>query len=401
MKEQTFHIRLIDKVSCFLLGLINNLPYVIGIASATRIVDKYEMPGYTGLVLWANNLSGIFARFINTWLVSCNVRYEIIFAFNCVLMALGLIGCAFTTTFWITLIAIFFIGFSSNLGESVVLCYIAYRRKEPLLKSWSSGTGMAGITGASYSLIFAFLTPSDTVYFYSFIGVLPVVVVYALCYYLILVKSPSEVPEERNVIEKIDNSALTINDSADLNDVRVGDGLPEKGKICDPVVWKLSWFPIMNCGAVYFLEYIIQGAFNDACLNDDQKPYWTAKIYPLLNLMYQIGVFMSRSSLTFFQFPWVGILTLIQLGFADLWLMQSLLRFMPIGVMLFLMVLVGLFGGCSYVNVFHLIMTTPQLSTKQKEMATNWNSFFISVFIIFSTLFSFLAEKTFITPNSS
>jgi hypothetical protein len=66
---------------------------------------------------------------------------------------------------------------------------MSHRRKESLLKSWGSGTGMAGIAGAGYSFITRFTTISN---FWSFIGVSPVVIIYGVVFYLILDKSPDE-----------------------------------------------------------------------------------------------------------------------------------------------------------------------------------------------------------------
>ena len=47
------NIRVIDKIAMFLLGAINNLPYVVGVSSADRIVASYHNSTYLGLVLWA------------------------------------------------------------------------------------------------------------------------------------------------------------------------------------------------------------------------------------------------------------------------------------------------------------------------------------------------------------
>ena len=131
----TAGIRVIDKVAMFLLGAINNLPYVVGVASANIIAGSE--PTYLGLVLWANTLSGLFARFINTGLAAKSVPYTVNFTINCCAMLGGLLGCAFAPNFWVSLVSVFFIGFSSSFGESVLLCYLAIKRKQSLLTFWS------------------------------------------------------------------------------------------------------------------------------------------------------------------------------------------------------------------------------------------------------------------------
>lgn len=393
--EQHFKVRIIDKIAMFFVGAINNTPFVIGVASAKRIVVNYGKDSYLGLVVWSNTFSGLFARFLNNWLTQINLNYDIRFALNCVFMIFGLLGCAFSKNFWFTLVCVFFIGFSSNFGESAILCYITGKRKQVLLKAWSSGTGMAGILGASYSVLMDLVSVS---YFYSFIGISPIIILY-IGFYLIVRTSPEEDPEVFNYTNT--EQSIPKDDKVDqplISDTTTEE--PEHISMCNSKYLKPVWWYIFNCSAVYFLEYVIQTGFADCSLTHDE--YQKRKyIFSLLNLMYQIGVFVSRSSLSFFKFPHVGVLTLCQMGFFILWLVQSFYHFMPFGVLVPAMILVGLFGGCSYVNVFHLIMNVPCLKAKEKEMSTSWNAFFISFGIVWASLFTFLAQQTFLKDLSA
>lgn len=375
-------IRTIDKIAMFLLGAINNLPYVVGIASADRIVANYNNPTYMGLVLWANTLSGLFARFVNTYLASLNISYTINFTINSVAMLAGLVGCAFSKNFWLTLVCVFLIGFSSSFGESVLLCYITIRRKQALLAMWSSGTGMAGILGAGYSLCCALFSIP---YIWSFVVLTPIVVIYICSFFCVINRSPDEPADNR--------SMPLLNEESKPNEIGIETNEEEHVSCCDFKILKPVWWFMFNCGAVYFLEYVIQSAY----VHCAQKPeHYKKYVYSLLNLCYQVGVFISRSSLSFFKFPWVGYLTLMQLLFFAAWATQPFFYWMPIWAMIIFMICVGLFGGCSYVNSFHLIMNSPSLSSKQKEMVTSWNAFFISLFIVFSSLFTFASEQTYL-----
>ncbi|OHT03875.1 CLN3 protein [Tritrichomonas foetus] len=399
-KESSQHVRIIDKIAMFMIGIINNTPFVIGIASAQRIVKNYNVDSYLGIVLWANTISGIFSRFLNSFLISLNIPYEVNFVINLVMMLFGLVTCAFAKVFWLTCVSVFFIGFSSNLGESVMLCYMTHRKKQALLKSWSSGTGMAGIAGAGYSF---FCDIVEISLFWSFIGVSPVVIIYGLLFFFVIRKSPdAEADPNDSMMQPMLNnetgnssSNYSMNSMANSNS---GENLVvEKVRVCDCSYFHNMWFYIFNCGFVYFLEYSIQGVFADCCLTGEKlKKYHY--MFSLLNLCYQIGVFISRSSLTFFQFKKIWILTIGQAGFFALWFTQAFYHFMPVGALWGTMVCVGLFGGCSYVNAFHLMMNEPRLSTKQKEMVTSWNSFFISFNIICSTAFTFVSELTYLKP---
>jgi battenin len=396
--EKPNKVRPIDRVAMFALGIINNAPYVIGIASAQAIVKSFGVETYLGIVLGVNTVSGLFARFLNSWLVSLRVSYEILFAANMTMMLFGLLACAFAKVFWLECVGIFFIGFASNLGETIILCDMTHRRKEVLLKSWGSGTGCAGIAGAGYSLICVGANISN---FWSFIGVAPVVILEGLAYYGVIVRSPVEAGHYSVDGMRV---ALLSGQSSMSADGSIAKSSPKQSDVLS--VWDCSYFGentflIINCGTVYFLEYIIQTLFADCSLTGEEKGNYPYS-YPLLNLSYQIGVFLSRSSLMFFVLHEVWILTLCQCGMFVIWVVQAFLHFMKyIPIMCFVMGVVGLFGGCAYVNAFHEMMNDDHLTAPQREMVTSYNSFFIAMFIFLSTVFTFVAENTFMVPEEA
>jgi battenin len=397
LEEKPNKVRPIDRLAMFALGIINNTPYVIGIASAQAIVQDFGVDSYLGIVLAANTVSGLFARFLNSWLVSLRVPYEVLFGSNMAMMLFGLLACAFAKVFWLECVGIFFIGFASSIGETIILCDMAHRRKEVLLKSWGSGTGCAGIAGAGYSLICVGAKISN---FWSFIGVSPVVLLAGVAYYGVIVRSPAE--DRRNDQAGMRVSMLSTGAShmADYGDAQSRPP-PKEVSVS---IWDCSYFGentflIFNCGTVYFLEYVIQTLFADCGLSGEEKGKYPYS-YPLLNLSYQVGVFISRSSLTFFVWHEVWILTLCQCGMFIIWVVQSRIHFMKyIPVMCVLMGIVGLFGGCAYVNAFHEMMNDVALTSLQREMITSYNSFFIALFIFLSTVFTYVAENTFMVPE--
>jgi hypothetical protein len=225
LDQSSSFIRTIDKISMFAIGTINNFFYVIGIASSIRILKQFDNSYDLSFVVFADSFSGCFARFLNDFLLSYNFSYEFSYFTNCVIMLIGLIGCGLSKNFWLTLFFIFFIGFSSSYGESVVLCYLAFKRKQPLFIYWCSGTGMAGILGASYSLLCEYYHIN---YEISFFVVSPVVIVYFLLFFLIIRKSP----------EEIYNIPLAQDDS--------------KASFCQSSIFSRIWKNILNCSIVYF-----------------------------------------------------------------------------------------------------------------------------------------------------
>jgi battenin len=393
--EKPNKVRLIDRIAIFFLGIINNTPYVIGIASAQSIVASFHVDTYLGIVLAANTVSGLFARFLNSLLVSLLVPYEVLFALNLIMMLFGLLSCAFAKVFWLECLGIFFIGFSSSLGETILLCDMAHRRKEVLLKSWGSGTGCAGIAGAGYSLICVGAEVSN---FWSFIGVSPVVLLAGFAYYGVIVRSPIEDPQESQDGIRVSLLSAGSGKVAEYTAVQKPERI-EKISVWDCSYFGENTFLIFNCGVVYFLEYVIQTLFADCSLSGQEKEKWPYS-YPLLNLSYQIGVFISRSSLMFFVLHEVWILTVCQCALFVVWVVQAFVHFMKyLEVMCVVMGVVGLFGGCAYVNAFHEMMGDQRLTELQKEMVTSYNSFFIALFIFLSTVFTWVAENTFMVPE--
>ena len=441
------------------------MPFVVAFASADRVAASYKKPVYLGLITFADTFSGVISRILNTWLLTFNISYELNFIMNSFFMLIGLIGCAFSKTFWLTFLSIFFIGYSAYLGESILLGYIAFRKKNTLLKSWSCGSGMAGMSGACYSFLAKYFSIS---LFWTFISLSPLVIFYFCFFIFIIRKSPDEydktnqIPlmnQEGNIDETIidnqkqsflklidnnksDNSNNT-NDNNNSNDNNTNDNSnnsndnntndnntndnntndnntnddnsedknsgekiteihefiqnkeDERVPLCNPILFRLSWGYFVNCGLVYFFEYCIISVFSH-CATDAKAATKYPYIYSFLNLFYQVGVFLSRSSIIFFKFPWVSLLTLLQCGLFILWFLNSFIKFLSFGAMIPLMIFVGLNGGGSYVNVFNLIMESNMLTVKEKELTTNWNAFFISVFIILASIFTFISENTFL-----
>ena len=92
-----------------------------------------------------------------------------------------------------------------------------------------------------------------------------------------------------------------------------------KGFTCENIkrVFSRVGFTMGNLSIVYFLEYTITTSFTVACahqiidLHPDQKNSFVyANTYVIFNLCYQVGVFISRSSLPFLKIKRVWIITL-------------------------------------------------------------------------------------------
>ena len=116
-----------------------------------------------------------------------------------------------------------------------------------------------------------------------------------------------------------------------------------------------------NLALVYFLEYTITTSFTVASIKqilrvhpERKKEFVYANAYIIFNFCYQLGVFVSRSSLSVLQVRRIWIITTLQLGFFLFFLLNSALGLCGNIYLLFsLMVFVGLMGGASFVNVIY------------------------------------------------
>ncbi|XP_037670356.1 battenin isoform X2 [Choloepus didactylus] len=118
---------------------------------------------------------------------------------------------------------------------------------------------------------------------------------------------------------------------------------------------------------VYFAEYFInQGLFELLYFRNTSLSH--AEQYRWYQMLYQAGVFASRSSLHCcrIRFTWaLALLQCLNLGFllADVWY-----SFLPSIYLVFLIILYeGLLGGAAYVNTFHNIAL--ETSHKHREFA--------------------------------
>jgi len=108
-----------------------------------------------------------------------------------------------------------------------------------------------------------------------------------------------------------------------------------------------------NLSLVYFLEYTITTSFTIACAQqiinkhpDKKDNFIYANTYVIFNLCYQVGVFISRSSLPFLKIKRVWIITIMQMTLFTFFMLNSFFFFCQnIYVLFCMMVCVGLMGG--------------------------------------------------------
>lgn len=142
---------------------------------------------------------------------------------------------------------------------------------------------------------------------------------------------------------------------------------------------RMFWF-FFNLAVVYIAEYAAQfmAPFSFYCKVSWKGNFWVNNSYTITQFCYQLGVFISRSSLMCIKIPYVGVISIIQVINAVGWLVQAKTKFISIhnsqsaetglSFLLFAwMLFVGLLGGASYVNVFYLILCRGQAMQQKEE----------------------------------
>lgn len=229
------------------------------------------------------------------------------------------------------------------IGEGTFLALTAkYSRRA--IGSWSSGTGGAGIVGAGFFVLLSDqfgLTSQMTL---RVAGPTPLVILFI---YLWVLKKKSESGQ----VSRRDGTGFT----------------PERKLLFSGLFWKFI-LPLM---AVYYAEYTInQGVLPTLDTFSKSEVPASPVLYARYQLLYQVGVFISRSSISLLTIPSRLLWTLPSLQFLNLavFLSQATFQWIQTVDIIYLLILwEGLIGGAAYVNSFHEISRTTH--PKDREWA--------------------------------
>ncbi|XP_063400661.1 battenin-like [Mytilus trossulus] len=388
-------------IGFFLLGSINNLPYVIVTSAANTIADSFDQRNNVGVVFFANVALSVIVKSVNGFLL-LKVSYGLRIVANAILMLIGLFGVAFAFDFWFAIVCIVFVGASAAFGENVALGYLRLFPSK-FVNAWSSGTGMAGVLGSTIYIIFGCAVGAGgdntaklkNLTKYAFLLTSPVVVVYLIAYFWII-----KIPPESENLTKDDSDIQK--EKQRLLDSEDGE-LDEISESVEPVeesalkrilrCFKLVMWVSLNLAAVYMFEYVAQGSaakvrpkseYNKGC----------PELYASLSLCYQAGVFVSRSSVQLFKIKRIEVLSVLQLINMIVWLTDVHTKFIPVYLLPAYMIYVGLLGGASYVNIFYLLLNDDKYPTNDRELCINIAALFITVGIVSGTAVETLLFQT-------
>ncbi|KAF6271347.1 CLN3 lysosomal/endosomal transmembrane protein, battenin [Rhinolophus ferrumequinum] len=350
----------------WLLGLCNNFSYVVMLSAAHDILRHQRAPGNQSLV----DPDPLPAPHSNSSRFDCNsistaavLLADILPTLVIKLLApLGLhllpysprvlvsgacaagsfILVAFSHSVVTSLCGVVLASISSGLGEVTFLSLTAFYPRA-VISWWSSGTGGAGLLGAlSYlGLTQAGLSPQHTLL--SMLGV-PALL---LASYFFLLTSPE--PQDPGGEEEAERAARQPLMSSEA---------PEESKPdASPTLSLQERWTVFKVRRVAF-ELLF---FRNTSLSHAQQYRW-------YQMLYQAGVFVSRSSLRCFHIRFIWALALLQCLNLAFLLADVVLSFLPSIYFVFLIILYeGLLGGAAYVNTFHNIAL--ETSDRHREFA--------------------------------
>ncbi|KAI8783883.1 battenin isoform X1 [Biomphalaria glabrata] len=401
-------------VCLFLMGAINNLPYVIVNSAASTIADRFNHSDLVGVVFGANVSLSVFVKSLNTFLL-LKVSYTLRYIVNGCIMLLGLFGISYAFNFAFAIVCIAVVGSSSAFGENVTLGFLT-RYPSSLVNAWASGTGMAGLLGASIFIIFGCSVGDENdqnqeksdklqqLNKWAFLLTTPVVLIYWAAYFF-MVKTP-DASNDAMPGKQQETSGYTTNYTEpkliarvieDADQLVQGQVQGEMSKNTTTLLlkkesgcgkfwrcFKLVLWLGLNLSGVYVFEYVARGC---AAKVRPSKEYNVGcpELYASLQLCYQAGVFVSRSSVQMFRIRKVEILTVLQLLNMLLWIVDVHYKFIPVAALPALMVYVGLLGGASYVNIFFALLNDEKFPKEDRELCVNIVGLFINLGIVIGT----------------
>jgi battenin len=314
----------------WLMGLINNMAYVIMIAGAKSISS-----GGVGMVFICEIIPSLLIQLTGPYwypFVSYHRRIHVASIAMALSFILVILGMRLSSNgLGLQLIGVCFAGIQSGLGESSLLAYTSYYNSRQALTCWSSGTGFSGVAGFTWVALFTHVFTLETT---LLMALLLFPVTYITIFRVMFDHSEKYYPESEPLLHRYHS-------------------------ITDGFQISLSLWPYMiPMILVYTTEYAMQAGTWAAIGFPLEDPQARALFYRNSGFAYQCGVFLARSSGTLCQVHYTS-------GLFCLAFMQALMlvffwcvaefQFFYNWWLLCLCFFVGCIGGTVYLNSFTLL----------------------------------------------
>ncbi|VDO18487.1 unnamed protein product [Heligmosomoides polygyrus] len=380
-KQSTTRTDVRNMISFWIFGLCNNFTFSVMLAAAQDILSKHQhsehfvqngtdvcvpeirhricSPTSAGVVLLCNIVPALVVKLLCPFVMH-RIPYGIRHAVICSLQMTSLLLTAFAESVPAALLGVCVASLAGGFGETTYLGLAGHYSKNTIA-TWSSGTGMAGLAGA---FSYAGMTDARLLALTSAQAMLVMLVVpaaFAFTYYVVLVRAPTirkiSVARPREWFLRSQSEKTLPSKDTDAYSIGSGDqkSLLEQLRIAKSLLRYMV--PLF---LVYVAEYLINQGLLELTVFDCAHGYGTspASQYRWYQVMYQVGVFVSRSSLKIVQFnmTFIALMPLLQVLNTVFLAFNAIYAFIPhFGMLCALILYEGLIGGGSYVNTFHHI----------------------------------------------
>ncbi|XP_003737654.1 battenin [Galendromus occidentalis] len=330
-------------IAFWLLGLCNNFGYVVMLSAAGHILgegsgskDGKCKPSSAGNVLLANILPALIIKIIGPF-INLKIHLQVLLVVIVDVASFVLTSSTNPDVKWIGYSGVVAGSIGSGLGEIAFLKYSSHYQTN-VVSAWSSGTGMAGVAGAgAYALMILKLSDELTLRLMIAIPIL-----LAVSFWVIL-EHPREPSSEshENIAES--SSVCCVPSSTQSGPTL---SFSQKLKLMQPLLKYM-----IPLGLVYFAEYFINQGLTDIITFNIYTPNTQ---YTWYQTCYQVGVFISRSSVNIVHIRHLWIMPILQIINAVFFTFEAFFSFIPsFWIVVVLIVYEGLLGGASYVNTFY------------------------------------------------
>eukprot|EP00033_Pygsuia_biforma_P003902 GCRY01004273.1.p1 GENE.GCRY01004273.1~~GCRY01004273.1.p1 ORF type:complete len:448 (-),score=67.63 GCRY01004273.1:58-1401(-) len=331
-------IHTLNILGFFLIGLVNNFGYVVMLSAAVDLLED-SLPA--GVVLLADILPTFLVKLTAPFFMH-RIYYSVRVYFVVIASILGMLITAFAPDVPLRLLGVILCSICAGTGEITFLAMTSFYPKSTV-SGWSSGTGAAGIAGSmSYLALTAWvgLNMKQTL---IFVAAVPLIMLFS---YLAILTKPFKIK------------------AADITSPTRSLSFNEKLHTI------ISLLPYMiPLFVVYYAEYLINQGISPT-IDFRNDPFSQRDTYVYYAAIYQIGVFISRSSVSYFPITRIWIPALLQvltalLLFFHSFFMEDFYIVPNVWISFAIILWEGLLGGSTYVNAFFLLSHRVESSKRE------------------------------------
>lgn len=409
-------------------GILNNNGFCVVMAASQNLAKLFHtenwMSAFTFILLCACTLSTIInARVLIHFTAKTRILGIVItLSVSYVLLA---VSTAFhnTTGFMISLVACVCAGACQTVGEVTNLAFLK-TFPPTLLGAWGAGTGLSGLVGPlTYLLLSSLGVPDMAV----FLALVPTSLLYLVLFRYLDNEANGIIQRSALVASEFQSNPVTEHEASGSVEISplllasqeggvVHDAVsppvapstrePEAAELSlDTIrsIFACSGSTISYMALVYFCEYSINPALVDRDTHHvDQSSVLQKNTYVLAGVAYNIGVTLSRTSVSWFEIKQVWLLSLLQFINMVLWAMEAyyhtLRNHLPgdtgYVAMLCWMIFVGLMGGATYSNCMNIMNKSPDIPDHLREVGVNICFTLLNLGIIVSSVLFLVLDTT-------